>query len=110
VILMRLMSAILLFVTAIYDLVASSIGVARIVMSRTPRAHPAIIVYPLELKTRWGIGLLANLVSLTPGSTCLHIAEDLSALYIHVLDSSDEDRLIRQFRTFYERRIGEMGG
>ncbi|WP_027136258.1 Na+/H+ antiporter subunit E [Geminicoccus roseus] len=109
-ILVRVKAATLLFASAIYDLVASSIDVARIVVARNPQPHPAIIVFPVRLKTRWGVGLLANLVSLTPGSTCLHIEEDMSALYIHVLDSRQEEKLIREFRTLFEHRIRELEG
>lgn len=109
-ILARVKAAIMLLGNAAYDLVASSIDVARIVLSRTERSHPAILAYPVELKTRWGAGLLASLISLTPGSVCLHIAEDLSALYIHVLDGRSESDIVERFKRLYERRILELEG
>jgi multisubunit Na+/H+ antiporter MnhE subunit len=47
-------------------------------------------------------------MSLTPGSTCLHVSEDGTKLYLHLLDAPDPDAAIARFRHLYERPIMEL--
>lgn len=106
----RLIAAVMLFATFIYDLVASSLNVTRIVLARHPSAMPAIVVIPVDARTRWGVAMFANLVSLTPGSTCLHVSDDLKRLYVHVLDAPSDERVIADFKRLYERWILRIEG
>jgi multisubunit Na+/H+ antiporter MnhE subunit len=46
-------------------------------------------VIPVDARTDWGVALFAYLVSLTPGSTCLHVSDDRRSLYVHLLDAPD---------------------
>jgi len=52
----------------------------------------AIVELPLDVKSDLGIALLANMVTLTPGTTTLHISEDKSCLYAHVMWSRTSSR------------------
>ncbi len=67
---------------SVYDVVQNVINPKRVSAS-------AIVEVPLSVKSDWGIALLANMVTLTPGTTTLHIAEDKSRLYAHVMNYSD---------------------
>lgn len=104
----RLQAATTLAATFAYDLVASSLGVARIVLSRDDAAHPAIVPIPLDLQTDWGVALLAYFTSLTPGSTCLHVAEDRRHIYVHMLNSLSDETVSHRFKHLYERWILEL--
>lgn len=90
------------------DLVASSIAVSKIVLSRTSMQSPAIIVYPLDVRTDWGVALMAYFISLTPGSTCVHVADDHRSLYIHLLNAPSEEAAVARFKRLYERRVLEL--
>lgn len=92
----------------LFDLLASSWAVARIVVSRAPRQAPAIIVIPVEARTRLGVAMFAYFASLTPGSTCLHVADDRRSLYVHMLDAPSDERAIARFKRLYERWIVEL--
>jgi multisubunit Na+/H+ antiporter MnhE subunit len=62
---------------------------------------------------RWAcaaITTLANCVSLTPGTTSLHVSEDLSTLYVHVLDAPDPDAVVTSIKDTFETRIKEIEG
>lgn len=109
-VLKRSTAAISLFGIFVYDLVAASLAVARIVL--TPRAQhsPAIAAVPVDAKTDWGVALFAYLVSATPGSTCLHVADDRSVLYVHFLDAPVPHARAADVKALFERRILQLEG
>ena len=109
-ILMRLAAPAVLAGIFVYDLVLSSFQVARIVLSRRLRTSPAIVEVPVELRTRLGVGTVANLISLTPGSTCLHVSEDRRTLNVHVLDAPSPEAKVREFNDLIENRIRRIEG
>jgi multicomponent Na+:H+ antiporter subunit E len=93
-----------------YDLVAASLAVAWIVLAPHRRNRPAIVAVPVDARTDWGVALFAYLVSLTPGSTCLHVADDRRTLYVHFLDAPDEEARAAGIKALYERRIRQLEG
>lgn len=44
---------------------------------------PGIIKVPVHIKSDVGILLLNNLITMTPGTICLHVADDRSYIYVH---------------------------
>lgn len=109
-ILARLIAPAVLAGIFVYDLVLSSFQVARIVLSSKPRTSPAILEVPVDLRTRLGVGTVANLISLTPGSTCLHVSKDRRTLYVHVLDAPSPEAKVREFKDFFEIWIRRIEG
>ena len=96
--------------TFVHDLVASSLAVARIALAPRGRNRPAIVAVPVDARTEWGVALFAYLVSLTPGSTCLHVADDRRLLYVHFLDAPDAAARVAATKALYERRIRQLEG
>ncbi|MBU0740669.1 MAG: Na+/H+ antiporter subunit E [Alphaproteobacteria bacterium] len=94
----------------INELVRSSIAVARQVLGDSSQLKPAILAVPLDLRSRAGVTALANCVSLTPGTTSLHVSEDLSTLYVHVLDAPQPDAVVDSIKNTFETRIKEIEG
>jgi len=90
------------------ELVVSSVAVARSVLGEKGSSSSAIIAVPIELRTAAGVTTLANCVSLTPGTTSLHVSEDMSTLYIHVLDAPSTDEVIASIKDKFEARIKEI--
>jgi len=87
------------------ELVKASVDVAIAVFSDTTRLRPAIVAVPLDLKTDMGIATLANLVSLTPGTTSMHVSDDRRTLYVHVLDRDSDAEVIRSIKDTFETRV-----
>jgi len=106
----RLLAALSLAGAFAYDLVAASLAVARIVLAPRRRNEPAIVAVPVDARTDWGVALFAYLVSMTPGSTCLHVADDRRTLYVHFLDAPDRQARAAEVKALYERRIIRMEG
>lgn len=89
------------------ELWKSNIRVARDILRRKPLIVPAIIGVPLSLQTDWAITLLANLITLTPGTLSLDLSKDKKILYIHTMYFDDEDKVkfIESIKDGFEKRI-----
>lgn len=94
----------------VIELVKASVDVAVAVLSDKQKLRPAIVAVPLDLKTDMGIATLANLVSLTPGTTSMHISDDRKTLYVHVLDRDSDDEVVRSIKDVFETRVRAVEG
>lgn len=73
----------------LYELVKSNFDVAKRVISPTIRINPGIVAVKTSLKSKTGRLLLANTITLTPGTFTIDIQEDV--LYIHWIDVAVAD-------------------
>jgi multicomponent Na+:H+ antiporter subunit E len=71
---------------------------------------PGVIGIPLDARTDVEIALLANLITLTPGSVSLDLSEDRRVLYIHAMyiDGRDVEAYRRSVKEGLERRVLEL--
>ncbi len=90
------------------QLVLSSVRVATDVLTPRLRAEPAIVSIPLDARTDGEITLLANLISLTPGSLSLDVSEDRRTLFVHVMFLEDAETCRREIKDGFERRVLEL--
>ncbi|MEO1701433.1 MAG: Na+/H+ antiporter subunit E [Pseudomonadota bacterium] len=101
----RVASLALLFV---YELVLSASRVAWLVINPAPmNLKPGIIAYPLKVDRDFEITLLANLITLTPGTLSVDVSSDRTKLFIHALDCSDPDTIKEDIANGFERKILE---
>ena len=68
----------------IKSLIISNVQISRRILSPKMQITPAIVAIPTRLKSDWKKLLLANSITLTPGTLTLDIKGDM--LYIHVID------------------------
>ncbi|WP_295049095.1 Na+/H+ antiporter subunit E [uncultured Paracoccus sp.] len=90
------------------ELVKSCVMVARDCIAPRPNLHPAIVRMPLDGRSDAEIFLLANLITLTPGTLTLDVAPDRSVLVVHSIYATDEAALIADLKSGMERRIGKV--
>ena len=92
------------------EFAVSVFRVSRLVLS--PRMHftPAAFRYPLALTSDRQITLLANMITLTPGTLTVDVTEDRSALIVHAIDCPDVDAACADIRDGFERLIREAFG
>lgn len=100
----RMISLMALF---IYELVLSSVRVAIMVLRPKMDLKPGIFAYPLKVDRDFEITLLANLITLTPGTLSVDVSDDRRTLYIHALDCSDPEGLREDIADGFERKILE---
>ena len=87
------------------ELVVANLRVARAVIGNKYALRPGIVRVPLEGHTERSATVLANLITLTPGTLSLDVEPDLSALYVHCLDVEDPDAVRTEIKSGFERRV-----
>ena len=90
------------------QLVLSSLRVAADIVTPRHRARPGIVAVPLDARSDGEITLLANLVSLTPGSLSLDISADRRTLFVHTMFLDDVEAFRREIKQGFERRVLEL--
>jgi multicomponent Na+:H+ antiporter subunit E len=99
-----------LFIVLLRELWLSSVAVARAVLSPQATQYSAIVAVPLKLRTDLGITTLANCITLTPGTTSLHVSEDRSTIYVHALDATSAEDVVESIAAAFQNRIVEIEG
>lgn len=99
---MRWLSLILLFAK---ELILSALKVAWLAVQPRINIRPAIIAYPLTVTTDAQITLLANMITLTPGTLSVDVSDDRRTLYIHAIDVESKDALIGSIAAGFETKI-----
>ncbi len=82
----------------LYEIFNSNLKVAHDVLTPRHSMTPRIIAIPLAAKTDAEITLLANLISLTPGSLSLDVSDDKKVIYAHVMYAEDADAARREIK------------
>ncbi len=92
------------------EVLLASLKVAYDVITPKDHMRPAIIAVPLDVKTDWEITLLANFITLTPGTLSIDISEDKKTLFIHevYVKDGDSERMRQMIKNGFERRILEL--
>ena len=91
----------------IYELVVSSLRVVWDVLTPTHLSRPGIIAVPLDVTRDDEILLVANLISLTPGSLSLDLSADRKTLYVHAMFVDDPEKIRHELKMGMERRVLE---
>jgi multicomponent Na+:H+ antiporter subunit E len=94
----------------LWQLLLANLRVAYDIVTPTHYMKPGVIAIPLDTVTDTEITLLANLLTLTPGSLSLDLAPDRKTLYVHVMyiDRGDVEEARRQIKEGLERRVLEV--
>ena len=103
-------SLILLRFTGFYvvEVIRANVRVALDVVTPASRAHPGIVAVPLDARTDTEITLLANLITMTPGTLSVDVADDRSAIYVHAMFVDDPEQLRAEIKSGFERRVLEL--
>lgn len=104
----RLPRVIGLIIFFLYELVKANLRVAWTVITPGYRMRPAILAIPLDIKTDAEITLLANMITLTPGTLSLDVSSDRRVLYIHNMYVKDPETAVQEIKQGFERRILEL--
>ena len=92
----------------LYQLIVSNLRVLWDVVTPTHTSVPGIVGVPLEARTDLEIAMVANLVSLTPGTLSLDVSEDRRTLFVHVMFIDDIEAVRAEIKDGIERRVLEV--
>jgi multicomponent Na+:H+ antiporter subunit E len=104
----RVFAVISLLLLFIKELILSNISVLKTILKPKLDIKPGIFALPTDLKKDWEITLLANLITLTPGTLVMDISYDNKILYIHTLDIDDVDEAVDDIKNSFEKAIMEV--
>lgn len=91
-----------------YEIVLANLRVAYVVLMPGFKAAPALVKFPLRCNNDIQITILANIISLTPGTLTLEVTKDKKHLLLHVMFYSDKISLINGLRKKFEKPIMEL--
>jgi len=94
----------------LYELVKANLQVAYEVITPNLNMTPGIVAVPLDISSDFQITMLANLITLTPGTLSLDVSEDKKVLYVHSMYIKDREEFIKGIKTGFEKRIIEISG
>lgn len=101
----RIISLILLFIR---ELLLSNLDIVKWVYKPKLDMQPGIFALPIDLKSNWEITLLANLITLTPGTLSIAISNDHTKIFVHAMDIPDVEASINSIKETFERAIMEV--
>ncbi|WP_164104077.1 Na+/H+ antiporter subunit E [Candidatus Laterigemmans baculatus] len=90
------------------EIVRANLHVAWHVITPSSFFKPGIIAVPLEPQTDFEATLLANILTLTPGSFSVDISTDRRVLYVHVMDVENAERTRWELKEQYETPLLEI--
>jgi multicomponent Na+:H+ antiporter subunit E len=92
----------------LWELLVANLRVAYEVLTPRYQMRAAIIAIPLDAQSDLEITVLANLITLTPGTLSLDVSPDRKTLYIHAMHVHDVEKFRNDIKVRLERRVIEV--
>ncbi|MBT2773533.1 Na+/H+ antiporter subunit E [Halomonas sp. ISL-60] len=87
------------------ELVQANLRVAFDIVTPPWHMKPGVIAMPLSARSEMEITMVANLISLTPGTLSLDVSDDRKVLYIHAMFLDNEEELRRNLKEMEHRAL-----
>lgn len=83
--------------------IVSNISIAKAVLFRpTSKINPSILTYDTSHLSLFEVLMLAQCITLTPGTTTIDISDDLSEITIHAFDGENPDEIRKSIKNELE--------
>jgi multicomponent Na+:H+ antiporter subunit E len=92
----------------LWALVLANLRVAYSVLAPYDQMRPGIVALPLDIESNEEITLLANMITLTPGTLSLDVSADKRVLYVHGMHIYDLDEFKRDIKAGFEQTVREV--
>lgn len=103
------MAIVRLAIDVVGDIVRSNWAVSHIILGRRRYERTSGFIHiPLDLRDRYGLAVLAIIITSTPGTLWVEYEAATGRLLLHVLDLVDEETWVRLIKDRYERRLMEI--
>ncbi len=106
----RILSAVIYFFKFIWEMIKANVHVAYIVINPNLPIKPGIVKIHTHLKKDSSITVLANSITLTPGTLTVDVDENTKDLYVHWIDveSTNSGTATQKIGKKFESRIAEV--
>lgn len=101
----RLLKLLDLLAFLLWQMLLANWQVALDVLTPRHRLRPAVLAIQLDARSDTAITMLANIITLTPGSLSLDVSPDRRILYVHVMYVREIEAEREQIKTRFERRV-----
>jgi multicomponent Na+:H+ antiporter subunit E len=91
-----------------WDIFTASLALAWLMLQPKPKLSPAVIAVPLDVQTDLEIVLLANLITLSPGTLSVDVSDDQRTLYVHTINQDQPEQFRAEIKNGLERRVLEV--
>ncbi len=92
----------------IFELIVANIKVTVDILTPRHRMKPSIIAVPLTVDTNFEIALLANIITLTPGTLSLDVSTDNKIIYIHSMYVDNPEEFREEIKNGFEKKLMEI--
>jgi multicomponent Na+:H+ antiporter subunit E len=92
----------------LWELIQANVRVAYSVLAPFDSMRPGVVAIPLDIKSDLQITLLANLITLTPGTLSLDVSDDRRVLYVHAMHVHDLEQFKKTIKEGFERKVREV--
>lgn len=92
----------------LWDILIANMTVAKLILGRNKNLKPGFFYVDLDVKTSLGISMLANTISLTPGTVSCDLTEDRARLLVHALHVEDIPETVKEIKERYENPLIEV--
>lgn len=89
----------------IWQLLLANLRVTYEVLTPPHTMRPAVVAVPLDVTRPAAVTLLANLITLTPGTLTLDVAPNGKTLYVHAMHVQDAETFRREIKEGFEQYI-----
>lgn len=97
------------FVVFVWEIILANLRVTYHVFAPLHRMRPGIVAVPLQVRTDAGITMLANIITLTPGTLSLDVSADRTTLYVHGMNVVPDPQGFREeIEQTLEREVKEV--
>ena len=83
-----------------WELLRANVDVAYRVLSPGMPIEPEVILIPLRVESDIAITVIANSITITPGTVTLDYDDETNALYVHGVDGRDPEAIADPIRTW----------
>lgn len=84
----------------LFEQLKASLSVSWLVLNPRSRPEPGIIEVPLRVQKPWQKLMVANMITLTPGSVSTMFSPDRTRLYVHAVDVNPAGHMVESARLF----------
>ncbi|HIE34699.1 MAG TPA: Na+/H+ antiporter subunit E [Campylobacterales bacterium] len=91
-----------------WDILVANIIVAKLILGKKDHLQPKFLHIPLDIKEPLAISILANTISLTPGTVSCDLSPNKKILLVHGLHEEDPEVTIMKIKQRYETPLKEI--
>lgn len=92
----------------LWELVKANVRMAYHVLMPLDTLKPGVIGIPLDITTDAQITMLANMITLTPGTLSLDVSTDRRVLYVHSFVVDNPEAFRQEIKSGFERKVLEV--